>query len=161
MLRARDYFFSVGFDSLTELGIGVVGAIGEVLELELDAPVPVVVELVVPVPVVLEPVVESAFGASAGAGVGAGVATGGVGAGAGGGVTTFSSFLQAMRPTARMAARRSERFIFFSFRYVRGFNQMFEQPVDAGAAGIPDRHTHFTSSASSRVWPLVPAVITR
>ena len=93
----------------------MVGAIGEVLELELDVPVPVVVELVVPVPVVLVPVVVSAFGASAGAGVGAGAgaATGGVGAGAGGGVTTFSSFLQAMRPTARMAARRSERFIFF------------------------------------------------
>ena len=112
VVRAN-YFFSVGFDSLTELGIGVVGAIGEVLELELDVPVPVVVELVVPVPVVLVPVVVSAFGASAGAGVGVGAATGGVGAGAGGGVTTFSSFLQAMRPTARMAARRSERFIFF------------------------------------------------
>ncbi|HUP93966.1 MAG TPA: hypothetical protein VM164_03590 [Burkholderiales bacterium] len=105
------YFLSV-FDSLGELGIGVVGAIGEVL-LELDAPVPVVLELVVPVPVVLVPVVVSALGASAGAGVGVGAATGGVGAGAGGGVTTFSSFLQAMRPTARMAARRSERFIFF------------------------------------------------
>ena len=108
-----DYFFSSGLDSLTELAMqawSVPSARCSQLE------------LVVPVPVVL--VVESALGASAGAGVGVGAATGAVGAGAGGGVTTFSSFLQAMRPTARMAARRSERFIFFPLEYVTRFNQM-------------------------------------
>jgi hypothetical protein len=104
---AQAYFLSV-FDSLGELGVGAIGEVLVELELELEPgvlPMPLVVLLLL-VPV-------SAFGASAGAGVGAGAATGGVGAGAGGGVTTFSSFLQAMRPTARMAATRSERFIFF------------------------------------------------
>jgi hypothetical protein len=53
-----------------------------------------------------------------GAGVGVGaVVEGAAGAVAGGGVTTLSSFLlQAVRPTATMAAIRSERFMFFPFR---------------------------------------------
>ena len=115
---------SVGFDSLGELGMGAIGEVLVELELEL-VPVPLVVLLLVPV---------SAFGASAGAGVGAGAATGGVGAGAGGGVTTFSSFLQAMRPTARMAARRSERFIFFPLGGVTRLTQISNDRFTARAA---------------------------
>ena len=72
-------------------------------------------ELVEPVPpgVVVEPALDgepaSDFGGSGVVdGVGAGV--GAVGAGAGG-ATVFSSFLQAVRPIAKMAAMRSERFI--------------------------------------------------
>ena len=51
-----------------------------------------------------------------GAGVGAvvdGAGAGAVGAGAGAGATTFSSFLQAVRPIASNAAMRSERFMIF------------------------------------------------
>lgn len=95
-----DYFLSAGFDSLGEAGIGAVF----VAELEL-------LELLDPIVFVVLVVFVVSAGAGAGVGVGAGAATGGVGAG--GGVTTFSSFLQAIRPTARMAARRSERFIIF------------------------------------------------
>ena len=58
----------------------------------------------------------SAFGASGvGEGDGVGDAVGAVGAGAGAGATTFSSFLQAVRPIARIAATMSERVIIFSF----------------------------------------------
>jgi hypothetical protein len=99
--RVQPYFLSAGFDSLGELGVG---AIGDVL---------VALELVLPVGDVVLVVFVASAGAGAGVGAGAGAATGGVGAG--GGVTIFSSFLQATRATASMAARRSERFIFFSF----------------------------------------------
>ena len=50
-------------------------------------------------------------GAGAGVGVGVGSTAGALGAG-GGVVTVVSSFLQAVRPTARRAAIRSERFMF-------------------------------------------------
>jgi hypothetical protein len=93
------YFFSSGFDSLGEAGDEGVVPIGLVDELELDEAEPGVV-LVLSAPV-------------AGEGDGA-VVDGAAGAVAGGGVTTFSSFLlQAVRPTASMAAMRSERFMFF------------------------------------------------
>lgn len=49
--------------------------------------------------------------AGAGAGVGVGSTAGALGAG-GGVVTVVSSFLQAVRPTARSAAMRSERVMF-------------------------------------------------
>ena len=49
--------------------------------------------------------------AGAGAGVGVGSTAGALGAG-GGVVTVVSSFLQAVRPTARRAAIRSERVMF-------------------------------------------------
>jgi hypothetical protein len=135
-LRGAGYFLSVGFDSLGELGMGAIGEVLVELELEL-VPVPLVVLLLVPV---------SAFGASAGAGVGAGAATGGVGAGAGGGVTTFSSFLQAMRPTARMAARRSERFIFFPLGSHTVDPNIERSVYGQGCDGLSDRHTYFSSS---------------
>ena len=80
------------------------------LELELAAPPLDMPLLVEPVP----DVVESEPGA--GVGVGAvvdGEGAGALGAGAGAGVTTFSSFLQAVRPIARSAANRSERFMIF------------------------------------------------
>jgi hypothetical protein len=101
-LKRRAYFFSSGFDSLGEVGDEGVVPIGLVLELELDEVLPVApgVVLVLSAPV-------------AGEGDGA-VVEGALGAVAGGGVTTFSSFLlQAVRPTASMAAMRSERFMFF------------------------------------------------
>jgi hypothetical protein len=82
--------------------------------LELDAaPLPDMPLLVDPVPDVLV----SAPGAGEGVGaVADGAGVGALGAGAGVGVTTLSSFLQAVRPIARMAATRSERFMFISFR---------------------------------------------
>jgi hypothetical protein len=94
---------------------GVVGD-GELLlelappVLELDAaPLPDMPLLVDPVPGVLV----SAPGAGDGVGaVADGAGAGALGAGAGAGVTTLSSLLQAVRPTARMATRRSERFMF-------------------------------------------------
>jgi hypothetical protein len=78
--------------------------------LELDAvPLPDMPLLVDPVPGVLV----SAPGAGDGVGaVADGAGVGALGAGAGAGVTTLSSFLQAVRPIARMAAKRSERFMF-------------------------------------------------
>jgi hypothetical protein len=105
--RAREaYFFSSGFDSLGEAGLGVED-IGLVEELaappaELDEAAPVLPGVVV------------ASAPGAGEGVGAGVALGVLGAG--GGVTTLaSSFLQAVRPTASSAAMMSERFMVFPF----------------------------------------------
>ena len=77
------------------------------LELELEPALPPVA----PVPDVV---------VSPGAGVGEGAVVdgdGAVGAGDGGGVTTFSSFLlQAVSPSARSAAMRSERFMFIPYR---------------------------------------------
>ena len=102
---AEAYFFSSGFDSLTEEGVCTEG-VG-------DAAPPAALEDAAPV------APASAFGASPGMGDGVGVAVGAgaLGAGAGGGVTTFvSSFLQAVRPTATRAAMRSERVMLFSFR---------------------------------------------
>ena len=96
MRRDGAYFFSSGFDSLEDEGmLGVdaesAGAVVELLLLEeLDA---------------------SGAVAGAGAGVGVGSTAGALGAG-GGVVTVVSSFLQAVRPTARRAAIRSERFMF-------------------------------------------------
>ena len=109
MRETRYYFFSSGFDSLGELG--VVGDAAGVLELDEAAPPAVV--LLAPVPVV-----ELLEASAPGAGVGVVVVAvleldDGVEAG-GGVVTVFSSFLlQAARPTASMAAIRSERFMFF------------------------------------------------
>ena len=93
--RDRAYFFSSGFDSLEDEGVlGVdaesAGAVVELLLEELDA---------------------SGAAAGAGAGVGVGSTAGALGAG-GGVVTVVSSFLQAVRPTARSAAMRSERVMF-------------------------------------------------
>ena len=114
----RAYFFSSGFDSLTEEGVLGDGVAEEpaaeepVPPAELDAAAPVPPGVVV---------VASAFGASAGAGVGAGVGAVVVAGGLGvaGGVTVLvSSFLQAVRPTATRAAMRSERFIVFL--WIRG-----------------------------------------
>jgi hypothetical protein len=91
---------------LGEAGDEGVVPIGLVDELELDE--------VPPVAPVAEPGVVLVLSAPvAGEGDGA-VVDGAAGAVAGGGVTTFSSFLlQAVRPTASMAAMRSERFMFF------------------------------------------------
>jgi len=110
---------SSGFDSLGEAGVVTEGE----LLLELEPPMaelPLVLELEdapldIPLVLPVEPVVDELLSApGAGVGVGAEVVGAGVdGAGAGGGVTTLSSFLQAVRPTATMAAMRSERFMFF------------------------------------------------
>jgi hypothetical protein len=96
-------------DSLGELGIGGVVPIG--LELELD----VLPEPDIPLPDAPVPEVDVS---APGAGVGVGAVVEGAGAagaeGAGGGTTTFSSFLlQAVKPIARAAAMRSERFMIF------------------------------------------------
>ncbi len=96
-------------DSLGELGIGGLVPIG--LELELD----VLPEPDIPLPDVPVPEVDVS---APGAGVGVGAVVDGAGAagaeGAGGGTTTFSSFLlQAVKPIARAAAMRSERFMIF------------------------------------------------
>jgi hypothetical protein len=89
---------------LGEAGDEGVVPIGLVDELELDEEPPVA-------PVAEPGVVLSAPVAGEGDGA---VVDGAAGAVAGGGVTTFSSFLlQAVRPTASMAAMRSERFMFF------------------------------------------------
>jgi len=114
------YFFSSGFDSLGEAGVVGDGVL--LLELappvlELDAPVPDMPLLVEPVPGVLVSAPEAGDGVGAVAD-GAGVAA--LGAGAGVGVTTLSSFLQAVRPITSMAATRSERFMFISFRSITG-----------------------------------------
>jgi hypothetical protein len=105
------YFFSSGFDSLGEAG--VVGVVGDMLELELDEPA-------IPLPVVVEPVapVPDVEVSAPGAGVGDGAVVVVEGEDAGGGVVTvLSSFLlHAVRPIATRATTRSERFMFFSFR---------------------------------------------
>ncbi len=98
-------------DSLGEVGIGVVVPIGLVLELELDE----LPEPDIPLPEVPVPEVDVS---APGAGVGVGAVVEGAGTtgaeGAGGGTTTFSSFLlQAVKPIARAAAMRSERFMIF------------------------------------------------
>ena len=90
----KPYFFSSGLDSLGEEGVVTVP---DGLD-ELAAPVPPGGVLASAAP-------------GAGVGAGAGAATGALGAG-GGVVTVFSSFLQAVRPTATRAAIRSERVIF-------------------------------------------------
>ena len=79
---------------------------------ELEAPLPIAELDDSPVPPGV--VVESAPAAGEGVGVGAGVgaAIGALGAG-GGVVTVFSSFLQAVRPTANRAAIRMERVILY------------------------------------------------
>jgi hypothetical protein len=102
-LKPRAYFFSSGFDSLGDEGVVPIGLVDE---LELDEAAPPVAPVAPGVVVVLSAPV-------AGEGDGA-VVDGAAGAVAGGGVTTFSSFLlQAVRPTASMAAMRSERFMVF------------------------------------------------
>jgi hypothetical protein len=120
------YFFSSGFDSLGEEGIGVDG---EVL-LELAPPLP---ELEAPPldmpPLLVDP---DALESAPGAGVGVGVVDddeeeGALGAGAG--VTTFSSFLQAVKPSARRAAKRSERFMFFPLGDVTRVRKMRKRSV--------------------------------
>jgi hypothetical protein len=100
---------SSGLVSFGCAGIGVVG------EVELDAePLPDI-----PVPAApLEGEVTSDFGDSA---IGAGA--GEVVVGAGGG-TVFSSFLQALRPTATRATKRSERFMGFPFRRTSRFESI-------------------------------------
>lgn len=128
----KAYFFSSGFDSLGEAGKVEVVVDGElpmppgevVVDGELPMP-PAELEEAAPVPPGV--VVASAFGASAGAGVGVAIGGGVVGAvdaGGGGGVTTFSSFLQAVRPTATSAAIRSERFMCFPLGEGRAFNRI-------------------------------------
>jgi hypothetical protein len=98
----RLYFFSPGVGS-ADL-VGSAGVIGLVLPGASGA------DPVAPV----DGAPASAFGASAGAGLGvAGAEVLGAGAG-GGGVTVVSSFLlQAVRPIAKQAIRRSERFMVF------------------------------------------------
>jgi hypothetical protein len=101
-------------DSLGEAGVDPIGVLG--LELE-ELPMPELELEPLDMPLLVEPVpdvVES----EPGAGVGVGAVEddeddGALGEGAGAGVTTFSSFLQAVRPIARIAASRSERFMIF------------------------------------------------
>jgi hypothetical protein len=108
---------SSGLDSLGEAGVDPIGVLG--LELE-ELPMPELELELEPLdmPLLVEPVpdvVES----EPGAGVGVGAVEdddeddGALGEGAGAGVTTFSSFLQAVRPIARIATSRSERFMIF------------------------------------------------
>ena len=120
----RAYFFiSSGFDSLGEAGV-----LGEdIAPLELD-------DELLPV---------SGAGVE---GVGAVVDGDGAGAGAvgaGAGVTTFSSFLQAVRPIASNAAMRSERFMSFP---------------------LGDHHTDLTSNgrlqAARATYPIVMSILT-
>lgn len=65
----------------------------------------------------VEPVLLEELASAPVAGVGEGAVVvdgaGALGAGAGAGAVTVSSFLQAIKPTATMAARTSERFMFF------------------------------------------------
>ncbi|MEA3152741.1 MAG: hypothetical protein QOK44_330 [Betaproteobacteria bacterium] len=106
---------SSGLDSLGEAGVDPIGVLG--LELE-ELPMPELELEPLDMPLLVEPVpdvVES----EPGAGVGVGAVEdddeddGALGEGAGAGVTTFSSFLQAVRPIARIATSRSERFMIF------------------------------------------------
>ena len=97
-MRRGAYFFSSGFDSLDDDGV---------LGVDMESAGAVVVELL------LDELDASGAVAGAGAGVGVGVGSTAGALGAGGGVVTVvSSFLQAVRPTARRAAIRSERFMF-------------------------------------------------
>ncbi|MGZ5230355.1 MAG: hypothetical protein ACXWC3_09990 [Burkholderiales bacterium] len=138
-------------DSLGEAGVDPIGVLG--LELE-ELPMPEL-ELAAPpldMPLLVEPVpevVESEPGA--GAGVGAVVDDdeddGALGEGAGAGVTTFSSFLQAVRPIARSAASRSERFMIFPLgEHHTGLTRrtVGRKPR---CRSLPNRHEHFTSSS--------------
>jgi hypothetical protein len=113
---ARNYFFvASGLPSLTEDGTeGVDEApaapgVAPGVALELEAPPPIAELDDAPVP----PGVAVESAPAAGEGVGVGAATGALGAG-GGVVTVFSSFLQAVRPTANRAAMRMERVICIS-----------------------------------------------
>ena len=118
----------------------------------------VLVELAEPVAPVADEELDAAepgvlLASAPGAGEGVGVA-GGVGeavgaVGAGGGVTTFvSSFLpQAVRPTATRAARRSERFMVFSFRRTSTVLMTSSETTWAPLERIPRRHAHFSSRA--------------
>jgi hypothetical protein len=103
------------------------------LELELEPlDMPLLVE---PVPDVVE--------SEPGAGVGVGAVEddeddGALGEGAGAGVTTFSSFLQAVRPIARIAASRSERFMIFPLgEHHTGFNRANGRSQAALPAAYP------------------------
>ena len=116
---AKRYFFSSGFDSLGEVGDGVVVVLDE-------AAPPAGAVLLAPVPVVLLELLD-ASAPGAGDGVGEVVVVVVLllvlGDEAGGVVTVFSSFLlQASRPTARAAAIRSERFMFFPLENITRVN---------------------------------------
>jgi hypothetical protein len=107
---------SPDLDSFGEAGVEPVAVLGldelpiPELELELAPALPDMPLPVEPLAVALE--------SAPGAGVGMGAVAdeegaGALAAGAGAGVTTFSSFLQAVRPIAIIAAIRSERFMIF------------------------------------------------
>lgn len=131
LLEERYFFISSGLVSVGEDGVGADGAPGGAA---------------------------SGFGASGagvGAGGGGGVVAGALGAGAGGGAG-FSSFLpQAVRPTATRAAKRSERFILFSFR--RSNVRLTEERTGRLkvrcliCSRLSVRHEHFTSSLCDKL----------
>jgi hypothetical protein len=118
------YFFSLGLDSLGDAGIGGVVPIGLELELEvLPEALPEDIPEELPEPDIPVPEVDVS---APGAGVGVGAVVEGAGTtgaeGAGGGTTTFSSFLlQAVRPIARAAAMRNERFMIFPLEELHRF----------------------------------------
>ena len=116
------FLVSSDFDSLGDAGIEDVLLLGPLIALPLElgaliAP-PLLLELEAAppaIPLLVEPLPDVVVSVELGADDveddedGADV----LGEGAGAGVVTFSSFLQAVRPIASMATRRSERFIFF------------------------------------------------